>query len=92
MAIDPQDSAILTANTPRNADYVKMAGVPVIDEITKICGVCNVPVTVGTKHCKPCNKCVEDFDHHCKFLSTCIGSKNYKPFLVTVISAGITAP
>ena len=34
-----------------------------------------------------CNKCVDVFDHHCKWLNTCIGKRNYKPFIVSVILA-----
>ncbi|KAJ1551477.1 hypothetical protein HK096_010399 [Nowakowskiella sp. JEL0078] len=92
MMIDPQDSSVLKEAKPRNVNYVKKVGVAVIDEITRVCGICNVEVHVGTKHCKPCNKCVEHFDHHCAFLSTCIGAKNYPSFLMTVISAGLCAP
>ena len=34
-----------------------------------------------------CNKCVDVFDHHCKWLNTCIGKRNYKPFIVSVVLA-----
>jgi len=39
------------------------------------------------KHCKVCNKCVTGFDHHCKWMNTCVGSRNYPWFLVTIFSA-----
>ncbi|CAD5206649.1 unnamed protein product [Bursaphelenchus okinawaensis] len=50
------------------------------------CNICQITVSVGTKHCKHCNKCIPKFDHHCKWLNNCIGKKNYKAFLVLVIS------
>ncbi|CAD5209643.1 unnamed protein product [Bursaphelenchus xylophilus] len=50
------------------------------------CNICQITVTPGTKHCKHCNKCIPNFDHHCKWLNNCIGKKNYKAFLVLVVS------
>ncbi|KAI8814966.1 DHHC palmitoyltransferase-domain-containing protein [Cladochytrium replicatum] len=90
--VDPQDKAVKDAHQPRNAEYVKVAGVSVIDETTCVCNICNVKVSAGTKHCKPCNKCVANYDHHCAFLSTCIGSANYRSFFVTLVVAGLTTP
>lgn len=37
-----------------------------------------------SRHCTKCNKCVVGLDHHCKWLNTCIGSKNYTPFIFLV--------
>ncbi|KAI6233029.1 Palmitoyltransferase [Aphelenchoides fujianensis] len=50
------------------------------------CNVCQVRVPKGTKHCRTCNKCVPHFDHHCRWLQNCIGKRNYKSFIVLVIS------
>ncbi|TPX42978.1 hypothetical protein SeLEV6574_g05307 [Synchytrium endobioticum] len=88
MLVDPQDPAVTHAQQPRNIDYVKIAGVPVIDQETLMCGICQVIVERDTKHCKPCNKCVSGYDHHCGYLNTCIGSRNYFPFCWTLILAG----
>ena len=35
----------------------------------------------GAVHCPDCNVCIKGFDHHCPWMGTCIGEKNYTPFL-----------
>ncbi|VDL78716.1 unnamed protein product [Nippostrongylus brasiliensis] len=44
-----------------------------------------------TKHCRQCNFCVEVFDHHCIWLNNCIGKKNYRLFVVLLLSIVILA-
>ncbi|XP_029986409.1 palmitoyltransferase ZDHHC1 isoform X2 [Sphaeramia orbicularis] len=51
------------------------------------CYLCQVDVGPKSKHCSVCNKCVANFDHHCRWLNNCVGSRNYKLFLHSVISA-----
>uniref|UniRef100_A0A3P8RII7 Palmitoyltransferase n=1 Tax=Amphiprion percula TaxID=161767 RepID=A0A3P8RII7_AMPPE len=51
------------------------------------CYLCQVDVGPKSKHCSACNKCVADFDHHCRWLNNCVGSRNYKLFLHSVVSA-----
>ncbi|KAJ3220579.1 hypothetical protein HDU81_011333, partial [Chytriomyces hyalinus] len=52
MSVDPQDPNVRTSGMPRNLDFVKAIGFPVIDRETLHCGVCNVVVAPDTKHCK----------------------------------------
>ncbi|KAM8877930.1 palmitoyltransferase ZDHHC1 [Synchiropus picturatus] len=51
------------------------------------CYLCQVDVGPKSKHCSSCNKCVSNFDHHCRWLNNCVGSRNYKLFLHSVVSA-----
>ncbi|RLN50259.1 hypothetical protein BBJ28_00003758 [Nothophytophthora sp. Chile5] len=42
-----------------------------------------------SRHCRLCDKCVDVFDHHCKWLNNCVGKKNYRYFLGSVVGASI---
>jgi hypothetical protein len=48
--------------------------------------ICFKSSKVQTRYCPNCRKSVEGLDHHCVWLNTCIGSKNYLPFLGLVVS------
>merc|ERR1712008_91576 len=39
-----------------------------------------------SKHCWECNKCTGNFDHHCPWMNTCIGTRNYAAFFVSIWS------
>ncbi|XP_074644803.1 uncharacterized protein LOC141901460 isoform X2 [Tubulanus polymorphus] len=51
------------------------------------CYLCEVDVGPRSKHCSVCNKCIADFDHHCKWLNNCVGGRNYRLFILTLVSA-----
>ena len=40
---------------------------------------------VKYRYCSICHKNIDGMDHHCYWLNTCIGSRNYKPFLLFVV-------
>ncbi|KAG7388883.1 hypothetical protein PHYPSEUDO_011717 [Phytophthora pseudosyringae] len=42
-----------------------------------------------SRHCRLCDKCVDVFDHHCKWLNNCVGKKNYRFFLGSVVGASV---
>jgi hypothetical protein len=53
------------------------AGIPV---------VCYPPPEKSSRYCGGCRKTVLGLDHHCSWLNTCIGRRNYVPFVVLVFT------
>ncbi|XP_069574525.1 palmitoyltransferase ZDHHC1 [Brachyistius frenatus] len=86
VSIDPADNNVRTKSD--------RGPVPVFDRSKHAhvienchCYLCQVDVGPKSKHCSACNKCVANFDHHCRWLNNCVGSRNYKLFLHSVLSA-----
>lgn len=81
MRTDPCDSGVLDKcagiTTPEAVDVASSKN---------YCYLCEAHVEKRSKHCRRCNKCVDTFDHHCPWLNTCVGSKNYKAFLLLLVS------
>ena len=55
------------------------------DGKARYCKKCRVIKPDRTHHCSSCGKCVLKMDHHCPWLATCVGLRNYKPFLLFLI-------
>uniref|UniRef100_A0A3B5BER7 Palmitoyltransferase n=1 Tax=Stegastes partitus TaxID=144197 RepID=A0A3B5BER7_9TELE len=86
VSVDPADHNVRTKS--------ERGPVPVFDRSKHAhvienchCYLCQVDVGPKSKHCSACNKCVANFDHHCRWLNNCVGSRNYKLFLHSVVSA-----
>ena len=51
----------------------------------RYCKKCQVQKPDRAHHCSTCRRCVLKMDHHCPWLATCVGLRNYKPFLLFLI-------
>lgn len=51
----------------------------------RYCKKCRCVKPDRTHHCSACGRCVLKMDHHCPWLATCVGLRNYKPFLLFLI-------
>lgn len=52
----------------------------------KTCSTCKIIKPARSKHCSVCNNCYLLYDHHCVWLNNCIGYKNYRWFMLFLIS------
>ena len=55
-------------------------------DLMNLCTYCQLIKSETSFHCLFCGSCVELFDHHCPFLNSCLGYRNYKYFLVFIVS------
>ncbi|KAL8687393.1 MAG: hypothetical protein Q9218_006419 [Villophora microphyllina] len=51
----------------------------------RFCKKCQARKPDRAHHCSTCRRCVLKMDHHCPWLATCVGMRNYKPFLLFLI-------
>jgi palmitoyltransferase len=55
------------------------------------CEICKSSRPLRTHHCSVCRRCVLLMDHHCDFIGNCVGFRNYKNYLVFLISFSVHA-
>mmetsp|Transcript_25581 Transcript_25581/g.29219 ORF Transcript_25581/g.29219 Transcript_25581/m.29219 type:complete len:442 (+) Transcript_25581:63-1388(+) len=47
-----------------------------------MCSVCGTYKPNHCHHCRICNRCICGMDHHCPWMNNCIGSGNFKHFIL----------
>jgi len=57
------------------------------DKKRVFCRTCKIFRPPGATHCSVCDVCVEKIDHHCPFVGNCVAKRNYKYFVLYVVSA-----
>ena len=50
------------------------------------CRTCKFQKPPRSKHCSLCKKCISKLDHHCIWIKGCVGEKNYKYFILFIVT------
>lgn len=69
-------------------DYIELVSEFIDKEkdLMNLCTYCEVIKSETSFHCLFCNQCTELFDHHCPFINNCLGYRNYRFFLIFIVS------
>jgi palmitoyltransferase ZDHHC9/14/18 len=71
---------------PRRPQSTAIEGLPLATKVAlNYCSTCHILRPPRAKHCRRCNNCIMVHDHHCPWTGSCIGGRNYRPFLVFIV-------
>ena len=80
MTLDPGDPGVRNDHNPSKKTSAASL---------QFCTLCKTRVMKNSKHCRTCKRCVLNYDHHCVWLNGCIGSANYRWFILLIWSIEI---
>lgn len=88
MVEDPGYVPRLTSRNQQRAAITELLGTWRFDE-EHFCIFCMARKPLRSKHCRRCKRCVSKHDHHCPWIDNCVGTNNFRHFVLYIFSMEI---